>query len=61
MKKRFVVNENASSLWEELENEKSIKIMGGKSNIARCTENQSFNETDSTATDDGAVLWSKNL
>lgn len=59
MKKRFVVNENATSLWEELESEKSIKIVGGVSHVSSNVEKQLAAET--AIEDEGAVLWSKNL
>lgn len=59
MKKRFLINEKATSLWEELESEKSIKVVGGKSQLGTYEENKLSAEADPN--DEGTILWNKNL
>lgn len=57
MKKRFLVNDDAASLWDEFEENKSIEVVGGTSPVAVTSDS-----TPSDIFNDHTVtLWSKSF
>lgn len=59
MKKRFLVNDDAVSLWDEFEESESIKIVGGTSQVSENDENLS-SATDIDK-DHTVTVWKKNI
>lgn len=61
MKKRFLVNDDAASLWDELEENESIRILGGTSSISAISENDSLTSATDIDKDNTVTVWSKSF
>lgn len=59
MKKRFLTNDDAASLWNEFEESEAIQIVGGTSSMAESGEENSI-ETDITK-DCTVTIWTKSF
>ena len=59
MKKRFLVNDDAESLWDEFEENESIEIVGGASPVAD-TDDEMSSATDLDK-DHTVTIWGKSL
>lgn len=59
MKKRFLVNDDAASLWDEFEENESIEIVGGTSSVADTSGNMS--SASDIDKDHTVTIWSKSF
>lgn len=59
MKKRFLANDNAASLWNEFEENEAIQIVGGTSSVSSYSEEETIK---SDLNEDCTItIWSKSF
>ncbi|OYP59323.1 hypothetical protein [Prevotella sp. P3-122] len=60
MKKRFLVNDDAASLWNEFEDSESIKVVGGVSPVV-ANEDNNLSSATNIDKDHTVTIWSKSF